>query len=75
MGIRARMRSRVKSIGRTHGIVGLRRCRRDIPEASWRAPLTPGRREVWQDEVDREIARLTAWEGRMGTRPWRKRRQ
>lgn len=75
MGIRKNMRSRVRSIGRTQGIVGLRRCRLNIPETSWRAPLTPGRREVWRDECDREIVRLTAWETRMGTRPWRKKRR
>lgn len=74
MGIRKNMRSRVRSIGASQGIVGLRRCRLDIPETSWRAPLTAGRREVWRQEADREIARLTAWEQRQSSRPWRKRR-
>jgi hypothetical protein len=75
MGIRKRFRSRIKSIGAQQGIIGLRRCRLDIPEASWRAPLTPGRRTVWRSECDREIGRLLAWEQRMGTRPHRKRRR
>ena len=74
MGIRKSMRSRIRSIGASQGIVGLRRCREQIPETSWRPPLTAGRREVWRDECDREITRLTAWEGRMSSRPWRKRR-
>lgn len=74
MGIRKNMRSRVRSIGASQGTVGLRRCRENIPESSWRAPLTAGRREVWGQECDREIKRLTAWEGRQETRVWRKRR-
>jgi len=61
MGIRKRMRSRVKSIAAQGGIPALRRARNN--------PVDPKgletRREIWADEVDRRIVKQNAWEERM----------
>lgn len=74
MGVRKNMRSRVRSIGRSQGIVGLRRSLLNGPGDTWHAPMNAERRDIWSAECVRAIRRLTAWEQRMETRPWRKRR-
>lgn len=75
MGIRKRMRSRVKSIGSSQGVIGLRRSLLRGPGDTWHAPMNPERREIWNAECVYEIGRLLAWEQRMETRPWRKKRR
>ena len=76
MGIRNRMLPRIRSIGRVYGTAGLRRARLQLaPSLSHPTRAVNLAREAWWlAACDAEIRRLLAWEGRMGTRIWRRRR-
>ncbi len=77
MGIRKAMLPRIRSIGRVYGTAGLRRARLQIAPSlshpTW--GVNRAREDWWTALCDAEIRRLLAWEGRQGTRVWRKRRR
>ncbi len=77
MGIRKNMLPRIRSIGRTYGTAGLRRARLQLaPSLSHPTRAVNLAREAWWTAAcDAEIRRLQAWEGRMNTRPRRKRKR
>ena len=77
MGIRKNMLPRIRSIGRTYGTAGLRRARLQLaPSLAHSIDAVNRAREAWWTAAcDAEIRRLLAWEGRQGTRPWRRRRR